>query len=86
MPAPQPSSSRPDHIPPEDDEPSPAEAGAPEPLEVEAPDAAEPAGPTRRERRAAARGGAAVKVAGPAVGRRPPVPAKHRDYASRRRG
>jgi hypothetical protein len=45
-----------------------------------------PAVPTRRERRAAARGGASVKVAGAPVGRRVPPPARHRDYASRRRG
>ena len=45
-----------------------------------------PATPTRRERRAAARGGAPAKVEGPPVGRRVPPPARHRDYASRRRG
>lgn len=43
------------------------------------------AGPTRRERRARP-GGAAGRVDGSPAGRRTPVPAKHRDYASRRRG
>jgi hypothetical protein len=43
-------------------------------------------GPTRRERREAARGGPSAKVAGPIGGRPQPPPARHRDYASRKRG
>ena len=56
------------------------------PEDTEHPVPAAPATPTRRERRAAARGGASAKVEGPPVGRRTPPPARHRDYASRRRG
>lgn len=101
MPAQQPPSAPADDTPPEDAVPAApedavpappeageADTGAPEAGEAgtAAPETAdEPVGPTRRERRAA-RGGEAAKVAGPAVGRRPNVPAKHRDYASRRRG
>ncbi len=40
----------------------------------------------RAERRAAARGGPAQKIAGPAGGRAPAPPVRHRDYASRKRG
>jgi hypothetical protein len=40
----------------------------------------------RAERRAAARGGPAQKIAGPATGRAPAPPVRHRDYASRKRG
>lgn len=40
----------------------------------------------RAERRAAARGGPSQKIAGPAGGRAPAPPVRHRDYASRKRG
>jgi hypothetical protein len=40
----------------------------------------------RAERRAAARGGPAQKIAGPTSGRAPAPPVRHRDYASRKRG
>jgi hypothetical protein len=40
----------------------------------------------RAERRAAARGGPAQKITGPAGGRTPAPPVRHRDYASRKRG
>lgn len=88
MSAQRPRSPRPDDTPGHDPGPATSEAAtdAAEAAEAETPEPAEPVGQTRRERRAAARGGAAAKVAGPAIGRRPPVPAKHRDYASRRRG
>jgi hypothetical protein len=53
-------------------------------------DAGEAADPpvqlTRRERRAAARGGPAQKIAGPATGRPVAPPARHRDYAARKHG
>jgi hypothetical protein len=41
---------------------------------------------TRRERRAAARGGPAQKIAGPAAGRLVTPPVRHRDYAARKHG
>ena len=42
----------------------------------------------RRERRAAARGGAAPtgRIAGKAGSKLPPPPVRHRDYAARKRG
>jgi hypothetical protein len=46
---------------------------------------AEPPGLTRRERRARS-GAPSSRVLGPPPGRRYPVPAKPRDYASRKRG
>jgi hypothetical protein len=52
---------------------------------AEAP-AEEPAPMNRRDRRAAARGGPAPKILGPAAGRAPAPPVRHRDYASRKRG
>jgi hypothetical protein len=41
---------------------------------------------TRRERRAAARGGPSQKIAGPAAGRLVAPPVRHRDYAARKHG
>jgi hypothetical protein len=52
----------------------------------EDPEAPEPVGLTRRERRAAARGGAAAKVAGPVAHRLPTPPVRRRDYAARKHG
>ena len=66
---------------PEPSEPSSPELESPE-LDGEEPSVV----PNRSERRAARKGGPAAQVQGPAAGRRPPVPAKPRDYASRRRG
>lgn len=56
------------------------------PEDPDAPDAPEPVGLTRRERRAAARGGAAAKVAGPVAHRLPTPPVRRRDYAARKHG
>lgn len=46
----------------------------------------EPIPMTRRERRAAARGGPAPKIVGPAGGRVPPPPVRHRNYSARKGG
>jgi hypothetical protein len=46
----------------------------------------QPVAMTRRERRAAARGGPAQKIAGPAGGRMPPPPVRHRNYSARKGG
>lgn len=54
--------------------------------QTEADESAETPGLTRRERREAARGGPTAKVSGPVGGRPQPPPARHRDYASRKRG
>lgn len=48
--------------------------------------AEEPVPMTRRERRAAARGGPAPKIDGPAGGRVPAPPVRHRNYQSRKGG
>jgi len=45
-----------------------------------------PAQLSRRERRAAARGGPAQKIAGPAPTRLRPPPARQRNYAARKSG
>ncbi len=70
-------------------QPTPATDPTPDTEVVaEAPEAPEeePAPMNRAERRAAARGGPAAKIAGPAAGRAPAPPVRHRDYASRKRG
>ncbi|HST66856.1 MAG TPA: hypothetical protein VLM05_16860 [Mycobacteriales bacterium] len=55
----------------------------PEAEDLEAPEAPPM---TRRERRAAARGGPAPKIAGPAGGRLPAPPVRHRNYSTRKSG
>jgi hypothetical protein len=57
----------------------------PEPAETPEEEAATPP-MTRRERRAAARGGPAQKIAGPAAGRMPAPPVRHRNYTTRKGG
>jgi hypothetical protein len=49
-------------------------------------EAEQPVPMTRRERRAAARGGPAQKIAGPAGGSMPPPPVRHRNYSARKGG
>jgi hypothetical protein len=74
---------------PADDAPEPAPAVEPADL-TDAAETAEAADPpvqlTRRERRAAARGGPSQKIAGPAAGRMVTPPVRHRDYAARKHG
>jgi hypothetical protein len=74
---------------PADDAPEPVPAVEPADL-TDAADAVEAADPpvqlTRRERRAAARGGPSQKIAGPAAGRMVAPPVRHRDYAARKHG
>ncbi len=69
---------------------APADPGPPpaaaEPTPAAPTTPAEDAGLSRRERRAAARGGAAAKIAGPVAARRVPVPDRQRNFATRRRG
>jgi hypothetical protein len=64
--------------------PEPDDGTDPEPEETAADEPAPPM--NRAERRAAARGGPAQKIAGPSGGRAPAPPVRHRDYASRKRG
>lgn len=49
-------------------------------------EADQPVPMTRRERRAAARGGPAQKIDGPAGGRVPAPPIRHRNYSARKGG
>jgi hypothetical protein len=55
-------------------------------LTAEVPEEDERVPMNRRDRRAAARGAPAAKIAGQVGGRPPVPPVRHRDYASRKRG